>query len=90
MIGVLEMSCKNHQCAMCGSNTPVNYQLVKKPDSELVLQGYFTWHCDQCGVSGGEWQDLPTIVMPAAEKITRWKKFRQSVNKLFSNFKSDN
>ncbi len=87
MSGVIEMSCKNHQCVMCGSSAPVNYQLVKKPDGELVLQGYFTWRCDQCGVGGGEWQDLPTIVMPAPEKITLRKKFRLSVDKFLSRFK---
>ena len=81
MSGVLEMSCKIRGCTMCGSNAPLKYQLVKKPDGELVLQGYFAWNCAQCSSGGGEWRDLPTVVMPQQAPDTRWQKLQRSLSR---------
>ena len=82
MSGVLEMACKRRRgCVMSGVDSPVRYQLVKKPDGVLVLQGYFVWSCDQCSSDGGEWRDLPTIVMPQQAPETRWQKLQRSLSK---------
>ncbi len=75
---------KGYGCAMTGRMIPDNFQLVKKPDGELVLQGYFSWECSSCRRGGGDWRDLPTVILPAPEKISRWKKICQSVKKFLA------
>lgn len=47
------------------TNEPVKYRLGRRPNGELVLQGAYYWQNITKGTNGLDWEDLPTIDLPA-------------------------
>ena len=55
----------NLTAAVVRSNIPVTFRLAKKPSGELVLHGGFQCQHGVWGETWIEWEELPTIELPA-------------------------
>lgn len=50
---------ENYPTVRISTDRPTHYRLARKGESELVLQGWFTWQ--KGGRLGGEWRDIPIV-----------------------------